>query len=348
MKLRKIIALILCFILALSLFSCKDDGREIKPRAKTIYRHFNTVSAVYSYLGDSEEEFGSNYAIVEATLVKWHKLLDIYFPYSGLNNLYTLNRMAGKGPVELAPELIDFLLYCKEIHTLTGGRVNIAFGAVTALWHDERELALDEDNPSPAKLPSLAALEEAALHTDINCLVIDKENSTAEITDAKMRLDVGAVGKGYAAELAAKELRAKGVSSYVLNIGGNLICLGEKPNGDGWSTGITNPDKSSNSFATTTTLKDTACVTSGDYERYYVVDGKNYHHIIDPATLMPAEYFSSVTVLCSDSALADALSTALFCLSYEDGLALVESIGGIDVLWIKADGTQYKTDGFDR
>lgn len=86
-------------------------------------------------------------------------------------------------------------------------------------------------------------------------------------------------------------------------------------------------------------------MTSGSYERYFTVDGVRYHHIIDPATQMPAGYFSSVTVLTEDSALADALSTALFCMPYEDGLALVEKIGGVEVLWITADGTQYRTDG---
>ncbi len=348
MKLRKIIALCLCLVLSLSLFACKDTNEEIKPRAKTLYRYFHTVSAVYSFVGEDDTDFEDNCNTVEDILDKWHKMLDIYYEYSGINNLRTLNKKAGKGSVELDPELIDFLLYCKEIYTLTGGKVNIAFGAVTALWHEERELALDEDNPSPPKLPSRAELEEAKLHTDINSLVIDKESSTAEITDPKMRLDVGAIGKGYAAELAAEALRDSGVTSYVLNIGGNLICLGEKPNGEGWLTGITNPDKTSEDFAARVTLRDVVCVTSGDYERYYTVNGKNYHHIIDPVTLMPAEYFSSVTILCSNSALADALSTALFCLSYEDGLALVNSLDGVDVLWIKSDGTQYKTDGFDR
>ena len=92
-------------------------------------------------------------------------------------------------------------------------------------------------------------------------------------------------------------------------------------------------------------LADTSCVTSGDYERFFTVNGVKYHHIIDKDTLMPAEYFSSITVITKDSGLADALTTTLFTMSYEDGRALVDSIDGVDVLWISKDGSQVYTDG---
>lgn len=341
---RAISLLLFLTVLLFALTGCRNE--EPERQVRSYYTFFDTKTLVFSYLGESEEDFKANCDAVEKLLEKWHKMLDIYYEYSGMNNLRTLNKNAGKGSVELAPELIDFLLYAKEIYALTGGKTNVAFGAVTALWHEEREIA--SSDPTAAKLPSEEQLKEAKLHTDINSLVIDKENCTAEITDPKMKLDVGAIGKGYAAEAAAELLRERGVTSYVLNVGGNIICIGEKPNGDGWVTGITNPDKTSEDYAAKITLKDVVCVTSGDYERYYTVEGKNYHHIIDPLTLFPAKYFSSVTVLCKNSALADALSTALFCMSYEDGLDLVNSLDGVDVLWIKTDGTQYKTDGFDR
>jgi thiamine biosynthesis lipoprotein len=95
------------------------------------------------------------------------------------------------------------------------------------------------------------------------------------------------------------------------------------------------------------TLANTSCVTSGNYERFYTVGGKRYHHVIDKDTLMPSEYFAAVTIITENSGLADALSTALFSMSYEDGLALVEKIGGVEVLWITENGTQYKTSGID-
>ena len=94
-------------------------------------------------------------------------------------------------------------------------------------------------------------------------------------------------------------------------------------------------------------IANTSCVTSGDYERYFTVDGVRYHHVIDKDTLMPSTFFSSVTIITKDSGLADALSTALFTMSYQDGLALVEKIGSVEVLWVARDGTQYKTKGLD-
>lgn len=316
------------------------------PKTKThyAYEYFDTASIFASYLGDSDEAFRQNCSELEAILEKYHKLFDIYYAYSGINNLRTVNSYAGKEPVTVDRELIDFLLYAREMYDLTGGEVNIMMGSVLSIWHRYREDA--EGNPNP-KIPNEAELAEASLHTSIDALVIDETASTVYISDPKASIDVGALGKGYAAELAAKHLENKGVTSYVLNIGGNICTIGAKTDGTPWTTGITNPDKSSNeSFVMRIKLSNTSCVTSGDYERYYVVGDEKYHHIIDKDTLMPAEFFSSITVLTQDSALADALSTALFCMSYEDGLKLVNSLEGVEVLWVDRDYKVYMTDGF--
>ena len=166
------------------------------------------------------------------------------------------------------------------------------------------------------------------------------------ITDPEGSIDVGALGKGYATERAAEYLEAEGAWGYVLNIGGNIRCIGDRPNGSGWVTAVRDPDQSSENFACRIRIRDTACVTSGVYERYFTVDGTRYHHIIDIDSLYPADYFSSLTVITRDSALADALSTALFCMSEEEGRALTQKIGGVELLWIYPDGTQHSTPGF--
>jgi thiamine biosynthesis lipoprotein len=133
----------------------------------------------------------------------------------------------------------------------------------------------------------------------------------------------------------------------VLDVGGNLRIVGAKPDGNGWITGIKDPHNASK-YAEKLTLSDISCVTSGDYERYFEVDGIRYHHIIDKDTLYPAEHFSSVTVICRDSGLADALSTALFCMSYEEGRALVDALDSVEVIWVTKAGGKYTTDGIDR
>ena len=351
MKARGCIALAICLaMILLMLTSCgifdtggAKDGK-IEPQVRTYFTYFDTVSSVYSYAEDTESEFKSNCSAVSSLLEEYHKLFDIYYAHAGVSNLYTVNKNAGVAPVKVDERLIDFLLYAKEMYALTDGRVNIAMGAVLKLWHDCREDA--EDAPEAARLPDGDALREAAAHTDINKLIIDKAAGTVYLSDPKMRLDVGAIGKGYATEMAAQLLIDRGVSGYVLNIGGNLRLIGEHPNGTGWSIGVTNPDKNAEDFAARVTISDTSCVTSGDYERYYTVEGVDYHHIIDPDTLFPAKYFSSVTIITENGGLADTLSTALFLMTYEEGLALIDSLDEqVEVIWIATDGTLYHTEG---
>ena len=350
MNIRKIITLLLCVFLLFSLFSACTEGdissEEPQKQARSFYDLFDTVSVIISYAGDSQETFAANADAVASLLEEYHKLFDIYYEYSGINNLKTINQNAGKSPVKVDERLVDFLIYAKEIYELTDGKTNVAMGSVLTLWHNEREIAAD--SPASAKLPSSAEIAEAATHTNIDNLIIDKENRTVYISDPDMRLDVGALGKGYATEKAAELLISKGVTSYVLNIGGNIRAIGEKVTGDGWITGITNPDRTSEeSFVCKVNIKNISLVTSGDYERFYTVDGINYHHIIDPVTNMPANYFSSVSVFTLDSGLADALSTALFCMSYDDGLSLIEKLGDVDVIWVTKNGEILSTDGVD-
>ena len=347
MKIKRLITAVFCFAVFLSaLSSCVKPIAEPQTLAKSYYEFFDTVSVVSSYAGDSEEEFAANCEAVAEILDEYHRLFDIYYEYSGVNNLKTVNKNAGKEPVKVDGKLIDFLLCAKEMYELTDGATNIAMGSVLKIWHDAREVGIDA--PQNAYVPLGEDLAEAAKHTDIDKLIIDEENGTVFLADPEMSLDVGAIGKGYATEKAAQYLMNIGVSSYVLNIGGNIRAIGEKTTGEGWVTGITNPDKTSDkSFACRVSISDISLVTSGNYERYYVADGKKYHHIIDPKTNMPAEYFASVSVFCADSGTADALSTALFCMSYEDGLEIINRIGNVDAIWVDLDGEIKYTRGIE-
>lgn len=347
MKIKRLITAVFCFAVFLSaLSSCVKPIAEPQTLAKSYYEFFDTVSVVSSYAGDSKEEFAANCEAVAEILDEYHRLFDIYYEYSGVNNLKTVNKNAGKEPVKVDGKLIDFLLCAKEMYELTDGATNIAMGSVLKIWHDAREVGIDD--PKNAYVPLGEDLAEAAKHTDIDKLIIDEENGTVFLADPEMSLDVGAIGKGYATEKAAQYLMNIGVSSYVLNIGGNIRAIGEKTTGEGWVTGITNPDKTSDkSFACRVSISDISLVTSGNYERYYVADGKKYHHIIDPKTNMPAEYFASVSVFCADSGTADALSTALFCMSYEDGLEIINRIGNVDAIWVDLDGEIKYTRGIE-
>ncbi len=270
-------------------------------------------------------------------LSKYHRLYDIYHDYTE-NNLKTVNDMAGVSPVEVAPEIIDLLIYSAEVYELTGGEVNVMMGSVLKLWHAARKAG--------DYVPSEDDLIAAAQHISIDSLVIDTAASTVYISDPLASLDVGAVAKGYATEKIAEALSTRGVSGYALNIGGNIRLIGEKSESDStWTIGITNPDKSSAEYAKLLRLSDTSLVTSGDYERAYTVGGVDYHHIIDKDTLYPSSHFSSVSIVTADSALADALSTALFSMSEADGRALISELPGVEVLWIDKNGKITMTDG---
>lgn len=334
----------LCLVLGLLviLTGCPETAHKAEPRGMVYFTYFDTVSYIYSYAGDSEADFTKNCDEVAAILEDYHHLFDIYYEYSGINNLKSINDNAGGDPLPVDQRLIDFLLYAKELYTLTGCEMNIMMGAVLRPWHDSRTAA--SNDPQNARIPSMDTLLSANAHTDISLLEIDDENNTVRISDPLAAIDVGALGKGYATEKAAQHLKQKGLTSYVLNIGGNIRIIGTKTDGSAWRTGIKNPQDTS-SYAIYLDLANTSCVTSGVYERFFTVDGVRYHHIIDKDTLMPSQYFTSLTVICEDSGLADALSTALFCMSYEDGLKIVDSLDGVEVLWIFGDGEMKMSEG---
>ena len=335
-----------CAVLMLSalMAGCASAPVKVEPKGMVYFNYFDTVSYVYCYINDSAEQFESCSADVAVILEEYHQLFDIYNEYTGINNLCTLNKNAGGEALKVDEKLIDFLLYARELHNRTDGHMNVMMGSVLRLWHDCREAAAeDREN---ASVPDIKALEDAAKHTSIELLEIDEENCTVRISDPHASIDVGALGKGYAIERAADFLRAEGKLGYVLNVGGNIRIIGTKPDGSGWVTGIKNP-KDPSTIAVNITIADTSCVTSGSYERFFIADGKKYHHIIDPDTLFPAEYFDSVTVITPDSGVADCLSTALFCMSYEEGLKLLESFGA-EALWILPDGEKLYSPGMEQ
>ena len=330
LRFRRAVTLAVLLFLTFLLASC-SKAQNAAVHSEVFYSYFDTVSEISSYAGDSQTVFHENAAAVSKLLEHWHKILDIYHEYDGINNLCTVNRCAGGEAVKVDKDLIDFVLYAKDMCTLTNGEMDISLGAVLRLWHDARGAEVPY-------LPSKEILEEASKHVGFDKLEIDVNACTLRLTDPEASLDPGALGKGYAAEKAAQMLISKNITGYVINLGGNIRCLGTKVDGSPWVTEIRDPNNPEK-LAVTLKISDCSCVTSGGYERYFTVDGVRYLHIIDKDTLMPATGLSSVSVICKDSALADALTTALFCMSYEDGLALVSSLDNVQALWISDDGS---------
>lgn len=325
---------VLALILLLTLLSgCAKTGG---PCQATWLDLFDTVTTVTGY-GMGQAEFQTQAQAIHDALLEYHQLFDIYGDYPGIQNLKTVNDKAGLEPVTVDKRIVELLLDCRVYWESSGGKVNAAMGSVLSLWHEARTLALED--PERARLPDRDALEEASAHTDFDRVVIDADASTVFITDPELRLDVGAIAKGWAVERVARELP----EGLLLNVGGNIRATGPKDEkGTPWVVGIRNPE--GEDYLDTLEITGGSVVTSGDYQRTYTVNGTAYHHIIDPDTRMPAAYWRSVTVVCSDSGLADFLSTALFLLPQQEGQALLDRYGA-QAMWVSADGSRFYSPG---
>ena len=348
--LRGIRGLCAALALCLALPGCAAGQTSADPAMKGWKQYsiawfdvFDTVTQVQGY-AESQEAWNEQMVQLHQDLTRYHQLFDIYNHYDGMTNLYDLNQTAAHGPAAAEPEILDLLAQAKEVYAFTNGRTNVAMGRLLALWHDARTAA--EADPAAAYLPDKAALEEAAAHRNIDDLILDEEAGTVYYADPELQLDVGSIGKGYAVEQVARAAEARGLTSALISVGGNLRAIGHKPDGSAWTGGVENPWGGQDILAALELPEGASLVTSGDYQRYFELDGVRYHHLIDPETLYPAAYFDSVTVLCSDSGLAAGLSTGLFCMSLADGQSLVERLDGVEALWASPDGSVVTSSGW--
>ncbi|MBR4879916.1 MAG: FAD:protein FMN transferase, partial [Clostridia bacterium] len=270
---------------------------------------------------------------VEFTLKNYHQLCDNYHEYPGVNNVYTINHAGGK-EIAIDSDLYALLKFGYENYSLAENKVNIASGAVLSLWHDARS--------EGTSLPDETALTEAMAHCDMSNLIFG--DGTVRLADKDMSLDLGAIAKGYVADIVKDVMIENGATAGIINMGGNVVCFGgASADRDYFVAGVQDPFGSD--IAAKVKVKDASLVTSGDYQRFYEVDGVKYHHIIDLETGYPGGDFSSVTVYHESSKIADLLSTALFLSDKETGLELAEKFDA-EVLWIDKNGSMEYTDGF--
>jgi thiamine biosynthesis lipoprotein len=307
---------------------------------------FDTVTRIVGY-SKSKEEFTEYAQIIYDNLKEYHQLYDIYNDYEGINNIKTINDNAGIKPVKVDKRIIDLIKFSKDMYEKTNGKTNIAFGAVLRIWHEYRTIGIED--PANAALPPEEELRIASEHTNIEDIIIDEEQSTVFLRDPFMSLDVGAVAKGYATEQVSKIAKESGMNSALLSVGGNVRAINKNvTSNEPWNVGIQNPDtEAEESVIKIVKLDDSSLVTSGDYERFYIVDGEKYNHIINPDTLYPAKYFTAISIICKDSGLADALSTAVFCMPFEEGLEFINSLPEAEAMWIFSDKTIKYSDNFE-
>lgn len=313
--------LILVALLLMSLFGCKSNVEN----EVYFYSYFDTVSIIKSYK-DDKTTFDKKVNDIEKIMHRYHEMLDT-FNDRDVMGLYKLNEYAGEKEIVIDEELFDFLVFAKEIYYKTNGKTNVMMGTLTNIW----KKAISDET-----LPDEAILKKASEHIDIESLVLDKEKHTAYINDKDARIDVGSLAKGYVCEVI-KEVLGEDLDGYCISLGGNVNLFGTKGDGSLYKVGVKDPFDS-NKLLDKFELSDVPLVTSGNYERYFELDGRKYHHIIDSSTLFPSFKYASVTIIYDDSSIADAFSTALFCLDVDESKRILANYPGIQAILVTLDG----------
>lgn len=331
---KRLFVLVLLLLMIFPLSSC--TGNKTKYSA-TKYGFFDTVLTLTGYTG-AEKEFDSASELVFGVLEQYHRLTDIYYEYENVVNCKTINDNAGKTAVVISDELFAYLSFAKEMAEKTNGACDLMLGAVTKLW----KFASEQTNLGNPILPSEEEITEALTHCGYALLELDETNKTAYITDENASLDLGATAKGYAVEMATQALKNAGYDGFLIDAGGNIRTLGEKPNGK-FLVGVKNPNGGS---AINISLKDSALVTSGTYNQTFTVEGKEYSHIIDGKTGYPADTLTSISIKCESSAIADALSTALFIVSEQERAEILTQFSNVEYFGINKDGSTFQSEGF--
>ena len=250
-------------------------------------------------------------------------------------DIYKINENAGKNPVEISPETAKVLDTTLKISELSKGAFDPTVGPVVRSWN----IGSDQERiPTEEELQKLVAL--------ISYKDIYFEDQSVGLKKSGQMIDLGGIAKGYAGDIAVEIYRQQGCVSGTINIGGNVVVLGNKPDGSLWNIGIQNPRSENGQIIGFIKIADKAVVTSGDYQRFFEKDGKRYHHIFDPHTGYPAQSgLMSVTVVADSSMEADALSTAMFVLGLEKGLELLKEYGQAEAIFITTDKEVYVTEG---
>ncbi len=230
-----------------------------------------------------------------------------------------INAQAGLSPVAVSEPTYKLIRRAKELSVMTGGAFNPLMGAVSDLW------GFGSASPSVPGDDEIARLLEAV---DIDNLVLDDGAMTVYLADDRISLDLGGIAKGHAADEVASFLKASGVERAVVNLGGNVWCIGQREEDRPWTVGLQDPSSQDGAYFTTVSVSDSSVVTSGSYQRFFIEDGVAYHHILDPATGRPADSdILSVSLVMDDSTMADALTTALFVMGSTDAATFCRQWG---------------------
>ena len=316
----------LLLFLSISLIACKSDSKLVE---KETYM-MGTIIQLKIY--------GSN--AKEATEKALQRISDIENKMSvniEISEISKLNAKAGISAEKLSTDTYSVIERSVEYSKLTQGALDATIEPIVKLWGIGTE---------KESLPTKNEIDEKLKLVDYNDIILDSKNSTVQLRRTGQAIDLGAIAKGYTADEIKKVLISNKISSALINLGGNVYAVGNKTDGTSWNIGLQNPLDTRGKYIGTISVTDKSVVTSGNYERFFILDEKRYHHIFDSKTGYPSESGLISTTIISDNSIdGDALSTSTFIMGLTKGMKLVESIKGVEAIFITADKKVYTTSG---
>lgn len=334
MRFNKIGAMILITCLVI-ISGCKPAGSGDNLKAKLPvsenYFIFDTVVSVRVY---DERMNASHFAEIKKLLEHINETMNRFEEDSEVTKI---NQFAGSSAVQVSQETFHIIKTAKEHAERSGGKFDPTIGPLVDLW------AIGNGGD---RTPSSAAIEEAMKLVDYKKLLLDESRLSVQLENSDMTLDLGAIAKGYAADVVAEYLQKQGFASAIIDLGGNIVAMGSKPDQSAWSIGIQSPEEKRGAHIGTLPVRNKTIVTSGVYERYFIENGQVYHHVLNPFTGYPASNeLASVTIITDNSMNADAMSTAVFVQGLQEGIAFVEATGDAEAIFVTTDHKVYITSG---
>jgi thiamine biosynthesis lipoprotein len=321
----KILLFTFYFSLLTFLCACTSQKEKVYRKSSILMDTVVTITVVSDSKYLAEKAIDSAFTEIK----KLEKLFDFY---SSGSEVSLINRNAGISEQKVSPEILEILDRAFFISEKTEGAFDVTMGPVITLYDFYKKIKPEEND-----------IKKNLRLVNFRELIIDKNKSTAFLRKKGMLIDLGGIAKGYAADKAVETLKRNGIHSGIVSVAGDIKTFGLKPDGKPWKIGIRNPRaEGREDIMATVNLTDMAISTSGDYERYFILNGKRYHHLLSPKTGHPAEECRSVTVIAKDDVLADAFATGVFILGPERGLKVLEK-AGFDGVIVDSKGKIYLT-----
>jgi len=307
---------------------------DIKEHSKSFF-YMDTYINVKIYSNNTRKV---NEAMLEVDKIyeKYHKLTNRYDSYPNITNIYYINNNLGMNEkIKIEKELYNIIDYAIDAYYESNGLFNIALGNAIDVWRSYR--IQGHGVPTYSELSNIGSLsiDDIILHDDYMIEI-----------DSNVKIDLGAISKGYTTEIVGNYLESVGLDKYIINAGGS-VKVGNHYDNEKYKIGIKDPQKGGNEIFKVVNGNNISVVTSGSYERYYEYNNEVYHHIIDPKTLYPPRNFLAVTVISKDSKMADILSTVVFLMPFDEGKEYIDSLINVEAIWYKNNGQIHYSEGFN-